>query len=506
MSLLPRKFVACLLLACIFVLPSTIQADDPATPDFGDVVERGMEMWHVPGMAVAVVSKDGVTFSRGFGTTSVEAGEPVDEHTEFAIASTTKAMVVAGLLMLADEGKLTLDDPVIKDIPELHFNAGIPGETVTVRDILAHRTGLPSTDFWSFFQNMPLKEQIERLRQVPPESPIRTRLIYQNTMFELAGLLIERTSGMAWQDFLTQRLWHPIGMQETYGMRGAIPAGKRHVKPHFYVDEKVTVTDWDLPAEVADAAGSVWSSLHDMSLWAQFLLRGGVTAGGDRLITETAFAQMFEPQQIARPEDFYPTVELTQPHWRTYGLGWFQQDFQGRMINFHTGSLSGLIAIIGLDRANDKAVIVLGNRDHAEMRHALLWEVMDTSTGESRRDWNQDVFDLYAKRAAEGNKTWEETQSKRLSKTRPSQKLDAYAGTYRSVVNGDLVINHSGKDLELKTATQAFPVTHWQLETFMLSRPEWEFREFISFKIGLNGTVDSFELFGDQFKRVKTEE
>ena len=78
--------------------------------------------------------------------------------------------------------------------------------------------------------------------------------------------------------------------------------------------------------------------------------------------------------------------------WLSYGLGWFQQDFQGRMINFHTGSLSGLIAIVGLDRDNHKAVIVLGNRDHAEMRHAILWHVMDESEGDARRDWNQDIW------------------------------------------------------------------------------------------------------------------
>lgn len=168
-------------------------------------VESGAELWHVPGMAVAVVSGNEVLFQKGFGETALTDGVKVDEHTLFAIASTTKAMVVSGILMLVDEKKLSLDDPIIKYLPELHFSDPMLTEQLMVRDLLAHRTGLPSTDLWTFFQNMPLDEQIRRLEFVPAAAPLRTRLIYQNTMFELAGLVIERLSGMRWDVFLKER-------------------------------------------------------------------------------------------------------------------------------------------------------------------------------------------------------------------------------------------------------------------------------------------------------------
>ena len=131
---------------------------------------------------MAVVSSRAIEFQRGFGHAEYLASQPVDEHTLFAIASTTKAMIVAAILMLADEGKLALDDRVVKHIPELHFSDPLLTEQITLRDLLAHRTGLPSTDFWTFFQDMPLREQIERLgaeaaraelrlREVPPRRP-----------------------------------------------------------------------------------------------------------------------------------------------------------------------------------------------------------------------------------------------------------------------------------------------------------------------------------------------
>jgi CubicO group peptidase (beta-lactamase class C family) len=467
--------------------------------------ERGMELWHVPGMSVAVVNKDRIEYQRGFGQTAAKDGQAVDEHTLFAIASTTKAMVVAGILMLVDEEKLSLDDPIIKHIPELHFENPMLSQQIMVRDLLAHRTGLPSTDYWSFFQDTPLAEQITRLRTVEPAAPVRTRMIYQNTMFEIAGLLIERISGQRWHDFLTERLWRPIGMLETYGERAQIGTGQSHVTPHFFYKDKLVVAGWDFPADFADAAGSVWSSIHDMSLWAQFLLRNGVTSDGDRLVSEPGIHEMFEPQQLSNADDFYPTIELTQPNWRSYGLGWFQQDFQGRKIDFHTGSLSGLIAIIGLDRAGDKAVVVLGNRDHAEMRHALMWDVMDNTTDENKRDWNKDVFELYAARAKQGEEGWKETQGNRLTGTKLSLARESYAGTYSNPSIGEVVIAGSGSDMKLKTTLVDFEMSHWHLDTFLVELKSTDMRDFASFNINPEGSITSFDFFGATFKRVTEE-
>ncbi|MDZ7644593.1 MAG: serine hydrolase domain-containing protein [Woeseiaceae bacterium] len=373
-SMLQRPFAAILMLTAV-VPAAALDVDR-----FDDIVAAGMERWRVPGLAVAVIEDGEVVLQRGYGRAAPD-GAAVDEHTLFANASTTKAMVVAGLLILADEERLSLDDLVIEHLPEVHLHSEALTQQVTIRDLLAHRTGLPRTDFWTFRQLTPLPEQVRKLRLVEPAAAPRTRLLYQNTMYELAGLIIERVSGQRWDAFLRKRLWQPIGMLETYGTRGQIPATKQHVVPHDEIDGTVRQIPFDLPLDREDAAGSAWSSVHDMTLWAQFLLRGGVTADGRRLISEDAMAAMFEPHQFATPDDFYPTVELTEPHWRTYGLGWFQQDFQGRKIDFHTGSLDGLVAIIGLDPANAQAVVVLQNMDGSELRHALLWEVHGRAAG-----------------------------------------------------------------------------------------------------------------------------
>jgi CubicO group peptidase (beta-lactamase class C family) len=494
-SRLGTRFIA---LAMLVVTATSAPAFEDSRHLSG-FVESGMELWQVPGMAVSVVSGSEVLFQKGFGTTALHDGSKVDEHTQFAIASTTKAMVVAGILLLADQGKLSLDDPIAKHIPELHFSDPLLTQQLMIRDLLSHRTGLPSTDFWTFFQDMPLDEQIKRLGSVSAAAPLRTRLIYQNTMFELAGLVIERLSGTHWDNFISEHFWQPIGMTETFSSRGQIESGLARVSPYYFINDELTLAQWDFDADLADAAGSVWSSIHDMSLWAQFLLRGGMTSDGEQLVSEAGFEEMFKPHQLASPDDFYPTVELTQPNWRSYGLGWFQQDFQGRKIDFHTGSLSGLIAIIGLDRAGDRAVVVLGNRDHAEMRHAVLWEVMDRQAPADRRNWNREIYDLYEGRAEQGDEKWAETKRQRLVKTKPSLPRDDYAGTYESPATGEVTIAVKGREWVLKTKKVELPMTHWHLDTFLVEYESWGLRELAEFHVGSNGTIRELELFGESF-------
>jgi len=473
---------------------------------FERIVEEGMAAWHVPGMAVAVIDDGEVVLQRGFGVTTPTGGETVDEHTLFANASTLKAMVVAGILMLADDGKLSLDDLAIEHVPELHFGDASLTQQLTLRDLLAHRTGLPSTDFWTFAQTMPLEEQIYRLRNVQPEAAPRTRLIYQNTMYEIAGLVIERVSGQTWYQFLTERLWRPIGMNETFGSRADIETGMTHVLPHDYLRGEVRQVEWDFPADLADAAGSAWLSIYDMSMWAQFILNDGVTEDGTRLISAEGMQNMFEPHQLASPADFYPTVELTRPHWRTYGLGWFQQDFQGRAIDFHTGSLAGLIAMIGIDREAGRAIVVLGNRDHAEMRHALLWEVMDDTDFAGKRDWNREILDLYQAFEEKAEQEWEEIQQGRMKGTRLRLPIADYAGTYRSTVNGDIAIAADGMTLSLRTAMSALTMSHWHQDTFLATHLDWRYGALAVFDFGEDGSVRSLDIFGDTFSRVKESE
>jgi CubicO group peptidase (beta-lactamase class C family) len=484
------------------LLTQAVFADNESIESLPAFVEKGMVEWHVPGMAVAVVTDQEILFQQGFGSTENDGGSKIDAHTQFAIASTTKAMIAFGILLLVDEDKLKLDDLAIKHLPELQFADPWLNGQITIRDMLTHRTGLGSTDFWTFFQATPLKDQLELMQQVEPAASLRSRFQYQNTMFELLGLIIERSSGLSWHTFIKQRLWIPLDMHDTYASRGRIEADKTHVLPYLFLRGEMSQAEWNLDPDLADAAGSVWSSLSDMGLWVQFLLRGGMTKDGTRLISENSFAEMFKPQMLIETSIFYPTTKLTDPSWLSYGLGWFQQDFQGRKIDYHTGSLAGLIALVGLDRANNLGVIVLANQDHAEMRHAILWEVMDDQNGHSRRDWNGEILSLYREQEQHQKAQWEATVAARLEDTETSLAIEDYLGTYRHAAYGDLKLVQSEQGLLLQARQIQFELSHWHLDTFLVEKPSRHWKFLLPFSFGTDGKVRSFDMFGLAFNKT----
>lgn len=485
------------LLLCLGPCAAALEADA-----LDALAERGMADWGIPGMAVALVENGELVHAQGFGRTAVVDGAPVDAHTPFANASTTKAMVAAGVLILVDEGRLSLDDPMVRWLPEVRFADPALTPQVTVRDLLTHRTGLPSTDFTVFAQGMPLTMQIPLLAAVEPIAAPRSRHIYQNAMYDLAGLVIERASGQPWPEFLTERLWAPIGMHETWSHRGAMPAGRSRARPHDEVRGVLREIDHSFLPDMDNAAGSVWSSVADMARWARFLLAGGVTADGTRLLSEAAIAEMFRPQNLIDPDRFFPGAELTDPAWTSYGLGWFQQDFEGRKIDYHTGSLNGAVAMIGLDRDAGRAVIVMANREGAELRHALLWEVMDERPAIARPDWSTEVRALYDARRTKRDAAWQEIEAGRIADAPPTLPLAAYAGTFESPRSGAVTVAAEGGALTLGTRVRSHRLTPWHADTFLLMHADWNRGDFARFLLAADGTIEAVECFGDRFERV----
>ena len=158
------------------------QTTKRATPDwraFDRYVEQSARDWHVPALAIAVVKDDSLVFAKGYGVLEIGTTARADEHTRFAIGSTTKAMTSAALGMLVDEGKLRWDDKVIDYLPDFRLYDPYATRELTIRDLLTHRSGLGGTDLlwarWSY----PMAEMVRRLRYVKPASSFRSEWEYQ---------------------------------------------------------------------------------------------------------------------------------------------------------------------------------------------------------------------------------------------------------------------------------------------------------------------------------------
>ncbi len=448
------------LTAVLFVAaPTPLVAQ--AKPDwaaFDKYVAKAAAEWRVPALAIAVVKDDSVVFAKGYGVLQTGSSQPANEHTRFAIGSTTKAMTAASIAMLVDEGKLNLDDRVTKYIPELQLSDPWVTRELTIRDLLTHRSGLPGTDlFWASNWKYSQADIIRRLRYIQPTASFRSEWQYHNVLYALTGVIIERVSGMPWEQFVKTRIFAPLGMNETEPLVSMI-AGKPNVAvPHALINDSVTVVPIRSTDPVA-SAGSVWSSVSDMAKWMRFVIDSG-RVGNKRLIQQRTFAELVTPQ-IQAPMEEYPALQLAKPDFFSYGLGWFIQDYRGQQVWMHTGSINGLSAIIGIEPNKRLGVYVLENLDHAELRHGLMYSVFDLFENGSRRDWSVDLKPIFARPRATAAQTARATSA-------PSLPLERYAGTYVDSAYGDVRVTFQNGILQAAVVTDpAVPLEPVSFEAF----------------------------------------
>jgi hypothetical protein len=282
------------------------------------------------------------------------------------------------------------------------------------------------------------------------------------------------------------------------------------VTPHSREDG--AFASWDtLPAvDPIPAAGSVWTSAHDMAKWVAFLLapEKAKRADGKPLLAPETAEELFRPQVVIQPGGFYPTTEKTKPKWTTYGLGWFQHDYRApsgiRRVDFHTGSIDGLVAIVGLVRDEKFGVVVLGNLDHAEVRHALMYSAFDLFLdGRLSRDWNGELKTLYDDLRAKGEKERADLEAKRIPGTKPSRALSELAGVYEEPLYGAVRFDVDGEALRVRAgAFLAGRAEPWHYDTF---RVVWDRKlygvSWVTFRLAPDGSVKGVEIDGTLYPR-----
>ncbi len=455
-----------LILACAG--PALLRGQD--IRDLDQYIEQARRQWNVPGMAVAVVKDGQVLLAKGYGEKQLGSNDPVDAQTIFNIGSTTKAITAVAMGILVDEGKVGWDDRVAEHLPEFQLNDAYATRDMRVRDLLTHNLGLPNADYLWYFDRFSPEEILHRMRYVEPAYPLRGGYTYQNIMYLAAGKLIETRSGISWEAFIQTRIFAPLGMTNSYPNKALSQAQANRSTAHNFrygTDEIIPIGDFS--ADSIAAAGAVWSSIGDMSKWVVCMLDSSKYDGG-RLLQPETWAELFKPHTIIPQDQFYPTAKLTRPKWTTYALGWFQHDYNGRNINFHTGSLPGTVAMIGLIHDEDLGYYFLGNLDHAEVRHALMYRIFDAfGPNDPQRDWSTEIQFLYGPPSMRAAALLSQQENSRMKGTQPSRRLEAYAGTYRHPAWGDIVIEYAEGRLRVAhPAGLSGDLTHWHYNTFQL--------------------------------------
>lgn len=478
-----------LFLTLVSLLATPLHSQKGIPENFDNWVENGLTKWNLPGMAIAVVKDGEVLMAKGFGEKKLGGGSPVDEHTVFGIASVSKNITAAALAILVDEGKLNWDDKVIEHMPWFALSDPWVTAQVTVRDLLIHRVGVGRMlgNRLQFMTNLSRDEVINQMRYMDFEAPFRDKSVYSNVMYSVAGQLIEYIEGVSWDTFLTERVFKPLGMNNTNTSITQFNAQTNLATPHQEINGKVTPIEWR-NWDNAGPAGGVNSTVSDVAKWMLLQLGTPGTYKNTSLISETQMQEMHKPQIISPRANPYDTQA-------SYGFGWNIFDYKGERILTHGGATDGFSTSVYMLPNQNLGIVVITN-SFSLLREAVVYTLIDSFLNLEDTDWSSRYFGSYQNQYSRGMQEREKIHKARENNTKTKHPLDAYIGTFSDLAYGKIEIYKKGNSLKVRfwnnedlTAT----LEHWHHDTF---RALWnnpaQREEFSWFTMDKYGKIDAF--------------
>ncbi len=444
------KFKFTVVFALFFIANFTAQIEKN---QLDALVQKTLQTFDVPGMSVGIIKEGKIVYAKGSGVRSLKDKQMMDENTLVGIASNSKGFTATALAMLADDGKLNLNDKVTQYIPEFKMYDPYATQEVTIKDLITHRAGLGlgQGDLMFFPEggSLTANDIVHNVRYLKPKHSFRNNLDYNNIMFIVAGEVIHRVSGLTWAEFIEQRILKPVGMLSSYGSYNRAKAANTTniIDAHAPVNGKAVQVphDWN---ETANAAGGIMSNVTDMLTWADFLMNGFTTKDGKKLVSDKQIQHLWNVQ-ISTP------VALKNPYdsgFSGYGLGWFLTDVKGHKQVYHTGGLIGTVTQFILIPDMKLGIVVLTNQQSGEAFNTISNTVKDSYLGIPDRNWLSTYTERYtkanAKYAQEKKEVFEKSEKFRKEKEN-QPKPEQYLGTYRDAWFGDVLILQEGKTLRL---------------------------------------------------------
>ncbi len=433
--------LACLLAPAGLALPPTLE-ESPEHRWFAERCEEAGEALGVPGFAVAIVEDGEVVAAQGFGVRDAGPGAPpVDAETMFYIASCTKPYLAAGCCLLAQAGRLDLDEPVRTYLPELTLADAEAARTITVRDLLCHRPGLgcgPAVMLDAYTGQITDERFFYHLAAETPAGEVD----YTNTHFTLAGRVIERITGRAWRDYLDEALFTPAGLDRTTGYASELYLDPNCAYPLERVDGELRRVGLIKDDSVMHAAGGLGTSALDAARWLALAMDRGTIDG--EVVLDERFGEAMVTLQ-SRLSETEGSIRRTEG----FGLGWQVGSYRGLTpLAAHGGGYMGTAAYLALLPEKRLGMVILAN---AAEGHALS-DVLNVSLFDRALGVEDppDLLPAYVERI--------ERRAHRLAERRDqpgtpittahlSLPAPAYLGTYRNDHWGDLTLALEGGEM-----------------------------------------------------------
>lgn len=458
-------------------------------------VAQTIKDWKVPGVALAIVKDDSIVYAKGYGTRTVGKQEPVDANTIFAIGSASKAFTAALVAMAVDDGKMKWDEKVTAYLPGFQLYDGYAGRDLTIRDALSHRSGLARGDIMWYAGEFSRDEILRRVRYLKPSWGFRGLFGYQNIMFLAAGQSVAAVEHASWDDLIKRRIFTPLGMTSSSTSVRELAGRENVATPHGEVNDTVVTMPWKNIDNIAPA-GSINSNVRDMAQWLRLQLGRG-KYGSQQLLTTGNHGEMWISNTTIRMEG--PLAHYMAPggNLSAYGMGWFLQDFSGRLAVHHGGNIDGMSAMVAMLPDEKLGVVILTNKNGTPAPGAIFPYVFDLYTRDTPRDWNAEYHKMVDPMMKMGKDAEAAVDKARVMGTKPSLELSKYAGIYADSMYGDVTIGTSGNGLTLKYGIFAGTLEHWNYDTFRgtMNNPSAG-KPLVTFVLGSDGKPSEVKIQG----------
>jgi CubicO group peptidase (beta-lactamase class C family) len=422
-----RKVLAFLTIFCTIQSVAQKPSIDKRFEGLDVAFEQVLKDWNAAGFAVAVVVKNKIVYAKGFGYRDLEKKLPVTTNTLFAIGSCTKAFTASLIGLLQKQGKVDFDKPAHTYLNGLKFFNDEMNNTLTLRDMMSHRTGLPRHDYsWYYFNTASRDSFIQRIQFQQPTVRLRDRWQYNNFMFLAQGSITEKLTGKTWEENIRESFFKPLGMTASnfsvLDMQKNPDAALGYGLKHDSIIKKIPYYNID----AMGPAGSINSNVTDMSKWVITWINGG-KHNNNEVIPASYFTEAISSQAIVGAG--LPTKEKPDLHFSTYGFGWFLASYRGHYRVEHGGNINGFSASTSFFPTDSIGIIVLSNQNGSRIPAIVRNVLSDRMLKLSPYSWSDDFKKEAVKAKVQAAEAKKATAATKIF-SKPTHQLKDYAGIF----------------------------------------------------------------------------
>lgn len=425
------------------------------------LLEEVLQSYRAAGYAVAVVNKDSIVYSKGFGWRDVENKKPATSNTLFPIGSSTKAFTAALVGKLADEGKVSLDSPVVNYLPQLRFYSDELTNKITLRDMMSHRTGLPRYDYsWYLFNSNSRDTLLNRIKFMKPSADLRAKWQYNNFMYLAQGMLAEHFSGKSWEKNIEEVFFKPLGMKRSNMNISALQQDEDAALGYSVIQDSVLKKLDYYNINAMGPAGSINSSVTELANWVRLWLNGGQWEEKEILsksyVGDAASSQMVMASGM--PSKEHPDISFSN-----YGLGWMLRSYRGHYQVEHGGNIDGFSASVSFFPYDGLGIVVLSNQNASPVPNVVRNTIADKILDLPYYAWSKPM-----KSGAETiNKNNEITKDiGKVAGTNPSHTLKEYEGVASHPAFGNINFYVRNDSLFAKFPESSVWLKHYHYDVF----------------------------------------